>query len=204
MASSVPVLRPAQATLEEGAAFARHLDTAADGIFRAMLGARWATILAHAFLEPGHDLSHQRVTFAERNDRIVGMVSGYTADEHRRSSDEPLTQAAGPLATARMAVFTVLGQPLLRFIERVPEGDFYLQAVAVDDDQRGHGIGSLLIDHAEAQAKRSGCRRLALDVAAKNDGARRLYERRGMVVKAESPHPPFMPRMRALRMVKPV
>jgi len=204
MTSEAPTLRPAQPVRDEGRRFAAYLDTAAEGFFPAILGGQVERIVAEAFLETGHDLSHEHVTFAERGGHIVGMASGYTAEEHGRSSDAVLVDAAGPARAARMAIVALLGRPVLRFIEHVPEGDFYLQAVAVDDDQRGHGIGTTLIDHMEVRAAESGCSRLVLDVSADNDGARRLYERRGMTVEAESPHPPFMPNVRAQRMVKPL
>ena len=70
------VLRPANPTLDDGLAFARYLDEAAAGFFRLMLGRRAATILATAFVEPGHDLSYRNATFAERSNVIVGMASG--------------------------------------------------------------------------------------------------------------------------------
>jgi ribosomal protein S18 acetylase RimI-like enzyme len=101
-----------------------------------------------------------------------------------------------------MSIVTTLGRRVFRFIETVPDGDFYLQAVAVDDDQRGNGIGSVLIDHVENTARAHDCDRIVLDVAANNEGARRLYEHRGMTVEGESPRVLLMPGFRALRMVK--
>lgn len=103
---------------------ARYLDQAAEGFFRFLLGREVAEILATAFAQPGHDLSYQYVTFAEREDRIVGLVSGFTAEEHARGG---------------------------------------------------------------------GSKRLALDVAAKNEAARRLHERRGMAVESQWPTS-FLPR----------
>ena len=61
-------IRAAQPTYEEGLAFARYLDQAAEGFFRFMLGRRAELILARAFTQPDHDLSYQHVTFAERDD----------------------------------------------------------------------------------------------------------------------------------------
>ena len=72
-------LRPANPTLDDGLAFARYLDQAAEGFFRLMLGRRAGHIIATAFAQPDHDLSYQNVTFVERDNAIVGMVSGYTA-----------------------------------------------------------------------------------------------------------------------------
>ncbi|MFC1634947.1 hypothetical protein ACFL5Z_08900, partial [Planctomycetota bacterium] len=59
-------LRAANPTLDEGLVFARYLDEAAEGFFRFMLGRDAGDIIARAFVEPGHDLSYQNVTFAER------------------------------------------------------------------------------------------------------------------------------------------
>ncbi len=88
-------LRAANPTFEEGLAFARYLDEAAEGFFRFMLGRRAGHIIATAFAQPDHDLSYQYVTFSECDNVIVGMWSGYTAEPHRRSSLQPLKQAAG-------------------------------------------------------------------------------------------------------------
>ena len=101
-----------------------------------------------------------------------------------------------------MSAVAMLGHRVLSFIEMVPDGDFYLQAVAVDEDLRGLGVGSMLIERVEEVAVSKGCQRIALDVAAKNDGARRLYESRGMSIEAESPRMPFMSNSQAQRMVK--
>ena len=89
------ILRSARPTLDEGLRYARYLDEVADGFFRFMLGRQFANVIATAYTKPHHDYSYQNVTFAECNNVIVGMTSGYTANEHRCSSDQPLKQAAG-------------------------------------------------------------------------------------------------------------
>jgi ribosomal protein S18 acetylase RimI-like enzyme len=58
------------------------------------------------------------------------------------------------------------GVPLLTHLEVVPE-------------HRNHGIGTMLIDVAENQAREQGYERLALAVAVDNPKATRLYERLG-------------------------
>ncbi len=169
-------LRAAKPTMDEGLAFARYLDEAAEGFFRFMLGRHAQDIIATAFLQPDHDLSHQNVTFAEHEDAVVGMVSGYTAKQHRASSRHPLKEAAGK-RNLRMRIVLILFAPLMRIIDSIADEDFYLQAIAVDKELRGAGLGSILMDHLEGQACSSGSTRLALDVSAKNEGARRLYRR---------------------------
>lgn len=197
------LLRPAAPTVEEGKCFAGYLDQAADGFFGLMLGQRSADILAKAYMQPDHDLSYQYVTFAEQNSRVVGMFSGYTARQHQRSSDRPLQQAAGS-SQARMAVVSFLLSPMLRFLETVPEGEFYLQAIAVEPEIRGAGVGSMLLDAVEATAIAQGAHKLSLDVFSGNTGARRLYEKRGMRVESHWPKRLPIPGFKIFRMVKPL
>ncbi len=203
MTSESVTVRPATATIDEGLLFGRYLNVAADGAFRALLGRDYDRVIGEAYLSPGHDLSYETVVFAERSGRIVGVASGYTSQQHAESSDEPLRRAAG-FRMARMAAFSVLGRGMKRFIKTVPDGDYYLQAVAVDDRYRGSGIGSNLLDYSEETGRAAACTRIVLDVAEKNTGARQLYERRGMEVKATSPSILHIPNTRAYRMVKPL
>ena len=192
------VLRAAAPTFEEGLAFARYLDAAAEGFMRFMLGRRAPRILAEAYTRPDNDYSFENAVFAEDGGSIVGMASGFTAAQRRRFSDRPLKQAAG-FPALRWRVVRILCAPLLRALTTIPEGDFYLLAMAVDDEMRGRGIGSALMTHCEERASRGGSSRLSLDVSVKNEGARRLYERRGMSVEARWPRlrlaPPLFVRM---------
>ena len=194
------ILRSAKPIFDEGLMYARYLDEAAEGFFRFMLGRRVADIIATAYTQPDHDFSYQNVTFAEHDEVIVGMVSGYTAEQHRRFSEQPLKQAAGNRAL-RMRVVRILLAPLWRILNTLADGDFYLQAIAVDKELRGDGVGSTLIDSIEDRARASASIRLSLDVSAKNEGARRLYERRGMTVESGWPKLFFIPRL-FVRMAK--
>jgi len=193
------VLREARPTLDEGRVFARYLDTAAEGFFRYLLGRCSSEIIAEVFKGPDNDYSYQNVVFAEHDNVIVGMASGYTAEQHRGFTDS-LKEAAGK-STLRMSIVSALFAPLLRFLSTYTEGDFYLQAIAVDESVRGRGVGTLLLDAIEDRAHASGSARLALDVSAKNGGARRLYERREMRVESGWPKLPLIPPV-DLRMVK--
>jgi len=195
------VLRAANPTFDEGLACARYLDEAAEGFFRFWLGRRAAHIIAAAFAQPDHDLSYQNVTFAERDNVIVGMALGYTAEQHRRSSREPLKRAAGR-SNLRMRIVRMLFAPIMRIIDSIADGDFYVQAIAVDTELRGNGVGSVLMDSSEDRARTSGSTRLSLDVSAKNKGARRFYEHRGMNVESQWPKRLAIPVLKFNRMTK--
>ncbi len=195
------VLRAANPTFDEGLAFARYLDQAAKRFFRFMLGRRAGHIIATAFAQPDHALSYQTVTFAERDNAIVGMFSGHTAEQHRRFPRQPLKRAAGR-RNLRMRIVLILFAPLIRITDSIADGDFYLQAIAVDKALRGDGVGSVLMDSFEERARTSGSTRLSLDVSARNEGARRFYERRGMKVDSQWPKRLPMPGLKFYRMTK--
>lgn len=201
MGGSSIVLRLANPAFDEGLACGRYLDEAAEGFFRIMLGREAARIIARSFARKNHSYSFENVIFAEHDDDIVGMALGFTAEQHRRFSDRPLREAAGYRAL-RMTVVMGLCAPLMRVLNTLREGDFYILSMAVDKEHRGQGIGSMLMDSMEARARAGGASRLALDVAAGNKGARRLYERRGMTVASQWPRRLVIPGLRLFRMTK--
>ncbi len=195
-------LRAATPTFEEGLACARYFDEAAEGFMRLVFGRRFEYIIATAFAQPDHDFSYQNVTFAERDNVIVGMILAYTAEQHRRSSRDPLKRAAGRLRL-RMRIALILFARLMRINDSIADGDFYLQSIAVDKALRVEGVGSVLMDSFEEQARASGSTRLSLDVSPKNEVARRFYERRGWNVESEWPKLWFIPSLSVL-MTKPL
>lgn len=187
------VIRSADKSYEEGLAFARYVDMASEGGFHKALGPRFEDVIATAFMVPNHDLTYAHTVFAERDGVIVGMVSGYTAEEHRASSDLPLKLAPGS------RIRRMVGLLLLRFISRIlgelDEQSYYIQFLAVDENARGRGIGTELLTYLENRAQSHGCRRFCIDVSAKNPGARRLYSRHGFEIASEWPKIPLLPRV---------
>jgi GNAT superfamily N-acetyltransferase len=61
---------------------------------------------------------------------------------------------------------------------RIPERTAQV-GIAVLDEWRGRGLGTMLMDTIEDWAREAQLDALVLDVATGNDGARRLYERLG-------------------------
>ena len=200
MRSDPVLIRPATPDHDEGLLFARYMDQAAEGFFGFLLGRDAERIIASAFSEPGHSLSFEHVVFAERDGVIAGMSSAFTGAKHRTFSEEPLRRAAGRAAFRMRCVRTLLA-PLWRILNTVAAEDFYLQGMAVEPELRGAGIGSLLLADAEERGRGAGSARLCLDVAAKNEGARKLYARRGMVESSRWPASGVLPTL-FVRMTK--
>ncbi len=61
------------------------------------------------------------------------------------------------------------------------QGVLVVDQLAVVPSARGKGVGTLLLDAAEARARAMGVRKMALSVISENHGAIRLYERVGYV-----------------------
>jgi ribosomal protein S18 acetylase RimI-like enzyme len=101
-----------------------------------------------------------------------------------------------------MKIVRVVFAPLMRIIDSIADGDFYLQAIAVDKNSRGDGIGSLLMEAVEERARASDSTRISLDVSAKNEGARRFYERHSMTVESQWPKRLAIPGLKFYRMTK--
>lgn len=194
-------LQPASPTLEEGLTFARLADQAFGGGYQLMLGRRAHDFIARAYLQLGHDLSYRYTTFAIRHGTILGMVAGYTGEEHFLFTKEPLQDAAG-WRRHRMNALSWAGRRTKAFIDSIPEDDFYIRALAVDPEYRGQGVGALLLDHIEAAARAAGSSRLSLDVEGGNTRAQALYRRFGMTVTDELPRLLGIPRTDILRMSK--
>lgn len=109
---------------------------------------------------------------------IVGVANAFPADLIR---EQPLV----PFASDRLARI----RPLLQLQDW---GSMLLNAIAVAERHRGRGIGTHLLDWAEAHALQAGLSRLSLHVWADNLAAIRLYKVRGFVeigIARVAPHP---------------
>jgi ribosomal protein S18 acetylase RimI-like enzyme len=202
MSSRALTIRPANPTNEDGVFFARFMNMAADGAFRKMFGPRFEEIVTMAYLRPNHDLSCEYAVFAEIDGVVVGMASGYTAEQHARFSDVPLKEAAGRDAF-RIACILTLIAPMWRFLHTYDDSDFYLQFLAVDAAHRRKGIGASLIQAMESRGRECGATRFALDVSGRNPDAKHLYERQGLHVRERWPRLRWLPAA-VLRMTKPL
>ena len=62
---------------------------------------------------------------------------------------------------------------------RVPDVVAEIETMSVSADYRGAGIGTRLLDEIDAELERQGVTELVVGLMPGNDGAQRLYERRG-------------------------
>ena len=75
-----------------------------------------------------------------------------------------------------------------RIVEGIKPGYKYrkelpIDAMIVDEDMRGKGIGTKLLEHVIDLAEENNCTGIRLTVNEENDSARKLYEKVGMKLK---------------------
>lgn len=58
-----------------------------------------------------------------------------------------------------------------------------IEAIGVDENNRGKGIGTSLLEHVKYEAKKNNCTDMYLTVNEENKGAIKLYEKFGFKVK---------------------
>jgi [ribosomal protein S18]-alanine N-acetyltransferase len=66
--------------------------------------------------------------------------------------------------------------------------EIHINNVAIRPQYRGRGMGTAVMHHVLAEARRLGAKRATLEVRASNEPARRLYERLGFYVAAVRPN----------------
>lgn len=194
---SHPTARSMTADARDGATirFARPTDSATDmarlilqtdEVFRFLFGVDPAAIgrMAGLVSAPFNVFSHRKtIVFESEAKQIIGILVAHAPSlEPPAGNDDDFS-----------SVFT--GWQLMRLwwrslrIRALEDKScidgLYISNICVHEGARGLGIGAKLIAFIEHSARHTGYRSLWLDVAAGNDGARRLYERLGFVVQSE-------------------
>lgn len=196
-------LRPAHFDHADAAALAGALEMAADGAFSLLFGRRWERVLRAAALHPGHELSLEHATLALDGEETVGVLHGFLAG-NAADPGRVLERVAGWWPLLRAGVVTLAGRPVFRAMKQHDPGDWYLQAIAVQPNRRGAGVGSRLLEVALDRARDSGAERITLDVDTANGRARCLYERHGFEVAGTSRRAWLLGGLRTHRMARGV
>lgn len=173
-------VRPA--TPDDAEAMARLVDIAGEGL-PTFLWARAAgpgeTPLdvgaARARREEG-GFSYRNAHVVEEAGRVAGLLVGYRLPDPYETGDP--AELPGPV------------RPLVE-LESLAPGSWYVNVVAVFEEFRGRGLGTRLLERAEALGRDSGADALSLIVAEQNAGAAALYARLGYRAEARLPIVPY-------------
>jgi len=194
------VIRKAKPDLAEGKVFAELLDRTAEGFISKMLGEDACEIIAEAFVKPNNEYSYENVFFAEQGEGICGMVSGYSYEMKKEFPDRILAESEiGKKGNIRR--FHLISSLLMKAMGVKTPAEHYLQAIIVETDYRGMGLGKKLMNWFEKESLENGAQLISLDVSSKNQKAISLYKHQGMVIDSTWPHLPLLPSV-FTRMIK--
>lgn len=185
------ILRPA--TPGDARAAAPLIREAGPAMFDRVFGPRPADAVRffeRLFARSDVPFSYQTALVATLGEEVVGLALAAPAQARRRNSWRMLyllPRYRGLLAPLRLlpvarAFWSATSPP--------PQEAYYLSILAVRPDQRGRGIGGLLLESVDRQASEAGCPMICLHAERDNIGARRFYARHGYQVTAEhlTPH----------------
>ncbi len=140
------------------------------------------------------NFSYRNAVIAHLDGKVAGMLLAYRLP------------APTPEEVVGLAEIPPLLRPLVELEYQAP-GSFYVNALAVFQPWRGHGIGAALLAIAETRARDAGCGELSVQVFAENEGAYRLYRRCGYAVADRRPiiaHPCYPYSTEVLLLTRPV
>lgn len=178
--------------------FLRFIEISAGDFMCYLLGNRWKKALKACYLRNEGIFSFRNTLFAKYEDHIAGMVLSYSWFEMRKGKG--LTGMIFLKVLGVQLLFRIFRVLKMEFVGNLKEGDYYISNIAVYKKFRGMGIGRALMLEVKEPAKRTGSRRIVLDVDEKNKGARSFYQKLGFKEISKIRIGPFI----FLRLVQPV
>ena len=132
---------------------------------------------------PGSTMGWRRTVLAERDGMALGVLQADSEPAVMPITLRLMLHFAGMFGPVKV----VRAQPRFRARRRVglraPAGAYVVHELHVHPEHRNCGIGGVMLDYAEAEAKRRGNQRMSLETHMANP-ARHLYERHGFRIVA--------------------
>lgn len=113
-----------------------------------------------------HEVSNTFKVILDDDGEIIGMIMAYV-------SKMPYDWR---LKSLKLVIVDILDYFVLCDIKK---DDLYLAEIAIDESQRGKGLGRIVLGDVIDYAKSHNLNRVILDADFRNTGARKLYERVG-------------------------
>ncbi|NYB51772.1 MAG: GNAT family N-acetyltransferase [Methanobacteriaceae archaeon] len=124
-----------------------------------------------------NSLGYEQIYVATNEDsRILGVMVYSIGKIDKIKELKVLFKNLNILDSLRFIMLEILDSI---FMSDLDDDDYYFAIVAVDEQARGQGIGSFILEEGIKIARKKGCKRAVLDVDIENEGALRLYERFG-------------------------
>lgn len=136
----------------------------------------------------GNNLGHENIYVVTQNGGVIGVLLYFGGNHHKLRELKFLFRNLNPVDAFRFLLIDLKDSLILSHLNKC---DFYIAGIAVDEEMRGKGVGSLILEEGINMARKRGCGRVVLDVALDNPGAKRLYERMGFKVFNRRSYPWF-------------
>ena len=118
----------------------------------------------------GLAMFHQKIGILYDDDNnIIGLLIFWI-------SKKPAFYHSLKTVSLKLLIVDILDYFVLCDVEK---GDFHVAELAIDESQRGKGLGSKVLDDVIGYAKGNNLKRVTLDADFRNTGAKSLYERIG-------------------------
>jgi len=139
-----------------------------------------------------NNLGHEHIYVVTQNELVIGILLYFMGNHHILEELKFHFKNLNLIDAFRFLLIDLKDSLILSHLEK---SDFYLAGVAVDEEFRRQGVGSLILDQGINLARKKGCERVVLDVALDNLGAKRLYEKIGFKVFNKRSYPWFRGRI---------
>ncbi len=151
-----------------------------------LFGSDVRNVMKNLFQHTRNYFSFEHSYFIEVNGEIAGMALVYNYKQKKRQN---LRSSLLFLKYLKWSIFTQFTYLLKseHIMAQITESEYYLSNIAVYPKFRGLGFGTKLLGVIEEEARKTGSRRIVLDVEIDNKKAVKLYERLGYNIEQKSP-----------------
>jgi ribosomal protein S18 acetylase RimI-like enzyme len=113
------------------------------------------------------------------NQEVLGILTAFKGEDVKRNEEvRSYFQAVDFNDFLKLILVKPVIDRMVAFAD-IQDEDYYIGNIAVDEDLRGDGIGSELLQKAKEDARKRGCDRILLDVLFSNKRVIPWYERYG-------------------------
>jgi len=172
--------------IEDAQDFSHLVLLSASTFFPSLFGSNAAKVMKNLFQQSGNFFSFEHSYFIEVNNKRAGMALGYNWEQKRQ---EELYTGLLLVKYLRWSFFTQLPYLLKaqNIVGKFAESEYYLSNIAIYPEFRGLGLGTKLLGTIEEEARKTGCKRMVLDVETDNKRAIKLYEKIEYSIEQKSP-----------------
>ena len=128
----------------------------------------------------GGHFGYQFATVMTVGNDIAGVELGYDQDELAAQEMAGTLHMFGAMPISNWPHLVLrVSRALSGYVPPPSPDAYYINNIAVDEHQRGNGLGRKFLDQVVETARAEGYRCIELDVTAPNEGAIRFYEKNG-------------------------